>query len=635
MSTVEAVVLSERAATRGRLALAAMALCAVTIWVLQHPYGGVVHDSTLYALFALTRVHPDLASDIFLRFGSQDSYTLFTPLYTAAIAEFGLERAAALLTLIFQCGLLLGAWALGRRFMPPLAATLGVALLLAVPGEYGSADFFHIIEGFLTPRLPAEALVVGGLAAGLSQRYWTAAFCVAAAMTLHPIIGCAGAAMLILTFVGARHPKLLAAAGAVALLAAVATVMAVTPLGRLQGAWMLTVRSTSGYLFIGGWHTNDWSRIAVPLAILTIGMLNGTAPLLRRVCAAALVMVACGLLITVIFCDLLHVSIFVSAQTWRWLWLADLIAFVLTPAIAADCWRRGDSGRIAILVLLSAWIFRGTPTTLYLLPLAIACAAVPDRWTTHRNWRLIFLGACLLVGLAAVLDLSDRLSYLPARDASVSVLAQRARSVCGDGVMPVMALIGAWLLLRRSESIARVAAVATLAVLTCGALLPLAWGEWTNAHYTPELASRFESWRAAIPARAEVLWPDTPIGSWYLLERPSYWSMHQAAGAIFSQEKALFIQHRTDVVAKAVEKSSLTLALGKASSRNSTSGLAAVPRTAARINLKGMEAACSDPDLSYIVSWMPLAPTPYPPVTVDGRKLNGKLYLYRCADLLH
>lgn len=633
MSTAEAVVLNEQAATRVRLALAAMALCAMTTWLLQHPYAGIAHDSTLYTLFALTRLHPGLASDIFLRFGSQDRYTLFTPLYAATIGAFGLERAASLLTLTFQGGLLLSAWLLGRRFMPPLVTTLGVALLLAVPGEYGSFDMFHLMEGFLTPRLPAEALVVGGLVAGLNQRHWIAAFCVAAAMSLHPIIGCAGAAMLILTFVAPQRPKLLAAASAVALAAAVATVLAVTPLGRLQGAWLFTVRVTSNYLFVGNWHAADWSRISLPLAILTLGVLNSTAPLLRRVCAAGLVMAASGLLITLIFCDLLHVSIFISAQTWRWLWLSNLIAFVLTPAIAEDCWRRGDSGRIAILVLVSAWIFRGTAPSIYFVPLAIACAAVPQPWTTHRNWRLIFLGACVLVGLASALDLTDRFFYLPASNPSAPQLPQRVRAACVDGVIPGALLIGAWLVLRRSESMTRVAAIAAVAAVTCGALLPLAWGEWTYAHYTPELASRFASWRATIPARAEVLWPDTPIGSWYLLERPNYWSPHQAAGAIFSQEKALLMQRRTEVMAKGIAKSSPTMTHDRA--QDSTREPVGVPASVSQISLAGMKVACSDPDLSYIVSWMSLAPTPYPPVTVDGHKLNGKLYLYRCADLLH
>ena len=619
---------------RTSLALTALALCAIAVWILQHPYMGIMHDGTIYTLFALARLHPDqLASDIFLRFGSQDRYTLFTPIYAAAISSLGLEHAASLLTLVSQAALFACAWLLGRRFMPPLAATLGVGLLAAVPGEYGSSDIFHILEGFLTPRLPAEALVVGALVAALSQRHWIAAFCVVAAMSLHPIIGCAGAAMLILTFVAPSRPKLVAVAACVALVVAVAVVMAVSPLGRLAGTWLYTVRVTSSYLFLQDWSSNDWSRIAVPLAILAIGALNGTTVLLRRVCAAGLVMVTCGLLITLIFSDLLHVSIFISAQTWRWLWLANLIAFVLTPGIAEDCWRRSATGRIAIPLLLSAWIFRGTAPTLCLAPLAIACAAVPERWTTHRYWRLLFLGSCAIAGLAVVLDLTDRFGYLPGIDASAPVLPQKLHAIGADGVIPGAVLIAAWLALRHSESTLRAATVTVMATLICGAVLYFGWG-WTNAHYTSEFASRFAQWRAAIPPRAEVLWPDTPLGSWYLLERPNYWSAHQTAGAIFSKDKALLLQRRTDTIAKATAKFHTPPAAMEIGGHSASEALGSLEGPS-RMDLDGMKVACTDSELSYIVSWMPVAPTPYAPVTVDGRKLHGKLYLYRCADLRH
>ena len=50
-------------------------------------------------LQALAHLKPDLLSnDIFLRFGSQDNYTLFSPLYAAVISLLGVEPAASLLT---------------------------------------------------------------------------------------------------------------------------------------------------------------------------------------------------------------------------------------------------------------------------------------------------------------------------------------------------------------------------------------------------------------------------------------------------------------------------------------------------------------------------------------------------------
>src|SRR5215813_3338400 len=74
--------------------------CAfVSVWIVQNPTFGVIHDSQIYLIQALGRLQPDpFAQDIFLRYGSQDSYTVFSPLFAAAIHLFGVENAAAILT---------------------------------------------------------------------------------------------------------------------------------------------------------------------------------------------------------------------------------------------------------------------------------------------------------------------------------------------------------------------------------------------------------------------------------------------------------------------------------------------------------------------------------------------------------
>src|SRR5581483_4939922 len=66
-------------------------LCMVAFWMLQHPYEGLVHDSLLYSLGALARVHPEsLGHDVFLSVGSQDRFTVFSPLAASLIRLIGL-----------------------------------------------------------------------------------------------------------------------------------------------------------------------------------------------------------------------------------------------------------------------------------------------------------------------------------------------------------------------------------------------------------------------------------------------------------------------------------------------------------------------------------------------------------------
>ncbi len=97
-------------------------------------------------------------------------------------------------------------------------------------------------------------------------------------------------------------------------------------------------------------------------------------------------------------------------------------------------------------------------------------------------------------------------------------------------------------------------------MLVCGWLLPFTWVNYTDAYYTPQMASRFAQWRALIPSRAEVMWMENPVGTWTLLDRPSYTSGPQVAGAIFSKEKALLVQRRgAKLVAALIASGLLTI----------------------------------------------------------------------------
>jgi len=598
---------------RQPLALTAMALLALGCWLLQNSFAGISQDSVLYTLFALAKLHPDtLTADVFLRFGSQDRFTIFTPLYAVAIEWFGMEHAAALLLFLSQAALFTFAWLLARRFMAPLDATLGIALLALLPSEYGAGVTFHYLEPYLTPRMPAEALIIGAILAAARERYWTAAACVVAGMVLHPIMAACGAAYLVLTYVVPLRPRLTLGTLAAGFVTALGVVIAIAPVGRLgDKTWLFVVHSTSNYLFVTSWSLSDWSRVSTQLALLAIGCWVGATPLLRRLCAGVLATVVCGLVVTIVYCDLLHVSLFIDLQAWRWIWLVNVLALVLAPAILQACWQRGDGGQVAVLLLATAWVFRDLPADLLIVAIAIAFAGTPTRWNQHGYWRALRLGAFVLLGLAICLDSNDRFSDNPVAGVTRSALLQQVRHVCVDGVIPGALLLVAWVALRRSTATTVQLAVGLAGVVICAWLIPFGWKDFTSAHYTPELASRFAPWRAAIPPRAEVLWPDdNPIGGWYLLDRASYWSGYHLAGAIFSKDKALLVQRRTALMTAAMQS----------------------PK-APHMDLKALLTVCGDPDLKYVVSWVPLAATPYPAITVDFFESNGTLHLFRCADL--
>ncbi len=67
------------------LHVSALSLALVLLWSLTHRYAGLSGDAELYAFQAMARLHSNLATDLYLQFGSQDHYTLFSPLYAAMI----------------------------------------------------------------------------------------------------------------------------------------------------------------------------------------------------------------------------------------------------------------------------------------------------------------------------------------------------------------------------------------------------------------------------------------------------------------------------------------------------------------------------------------------------------------------
>ncbi len=628
-----AVAVSDRTLDRQRLGVAGFVLFVLAAWMLRHPYTGIAHDSVLYTFLALSHLHPQLLqNDLFLRFGSQDQYTLFSPLYAQAIGALGLEHAAALLTLGCQIALYGCAWAFARRFMPARLALLAIALLVALPVDYGADRIFNVTETFLTPRLPAEALTLAGIAAASSSRRVLASVCLLAAMLLHPIIAAAGIAVLLYLSIDSRHRS--AAMGVGAGLVLVSTCLLFLRHGLLERAdaeWLHILRHTSPFLYVSAWSLRDWSRASVPLAVLGVGWYASRDRQVRRMCAAALVTALTGVILSLLYCDLLDTALVSAAQPWRWLWIAAVTATLLAAPIAHECWLRGGAWRAVPLLMVAAAIVRGQPSALALAPLSTLCAAVLVRYESRVPARPVLGAACALLLAAVVMySLAGISNEGPAPRVAAGgwVVGQWLRAQEGNGVWYAAALVALWLACGRARSLA--AACLTIgAGIPCMALLLPASVAWTLTSYPDALRSQLAAWRRQIPPNAEVLWPVAPIGAWYLLERPSYWSLPQEAGDVFSRAKALEVHRRELLVAGAMQVSGLIRGVPASSAGAGTS---AAITLAEQLDARGIARVCSDPQLAYYVSWSHVAPTPFAPITPNRRRPESQLYLYPCAS---
>ncbi len=645
-----------------RLQASALALVVVTTWALCHPYRGIDHDARLYVLQALARLHPGtLGVDVFLRDGSQDRFTILSPLAAAAFRWLGIEPAAALLTFLFQLGIIAAAWALARTVTTAGKAALGVGVLIALPGDYGADRIFACLESFLTPRMAAEALVLAGLAAALRGRMALALASTAAALLLHPLMGLAGAVALLLHRLGRRHPVILAALAIVGIKALVLLAVFMPPGlgGRFDPAWLAWVQARSPYVFLAHWSLGDFTRLAVTLATLGLAWQVLRDARARTLAALAAITTAAGILLTLIACDLLHLALFTQLQPWRWQWLGTVVAALLLPALIAELWNgapagHAANGRAAAWLVIAAWLF--TPTPYALIPAAAALAApryLPRFAPNEVRW--LRAGAVALLLMAVTWRLATNLTFTDAHyaDLTLPLWVRRLASFCHDGAAPIalMALI-AWapralqrrvqlpvddvanaMAPRNVRTLDRSAtAAATAATLSCAAMalglaalgsaatLPYAWRSWTAREFTPADADRFAQFRELIPPAAQVFWPESTLAVWMMLERPSYLSVAQTAGVLFSRPSAAELNRRTRVLGSA--------GIGDAFMTWNTGG------GNLRLTPEQLAAACATQDFDYLVTAtdigiVPLAtaPSAHNAATVST---DNPIRLYRC-----
>lgn len=533
-------------------------LAAAWSYLVLHPYMGITHDTQLYTLLALNHLHPDLyGNDVFVRFGSQDDYTVFTPLFASAIKLLGVEPAAAVLTAASHAALLAAALFLARSILPATHALLALLLLLALHGYYGPQKIFSILETFATPRILAEAAVLAGIAAWLKTWRIASIVLLAFAMLIHPIMGLAGPAFILaFEFWSRRWWKLwlLAPCGlALALIAGLAGLIPANWI--LDPSWRSVVVSRADYVELAAWSADDWGRAATVAATLLAAALSLDSRL-QRVAGAALAATCVLMFATLVGGDVLRISLVLQAQVWRVLWLATVFAVFLLPPFMQRHWSAGPLSSSAVLLTLATWLCPSENLALVISPLAVAAAAAGGRAAlSSRASRLLLGGAWLIFGLSAIDAVAVALLSASAGsfDLAVSPTFSILHAAALGGALPLLVIALLWWLASKATTRSVMFAVVAMTAL----VVPTAMGSmptWASRRFDDELKEAFGSWRNLIPPGSEVMWSadslmsDGPLSAWIVLERPNYISRVQAATALFSRPAAMEIRERARTV---------------------------------------------------------------------------------------
>jgi hypothetical protein len=587
-----------------KFAVLAIALFLATLWLSLHGYHGLTGDGQIYAFQAFARLHPQLAADLYLQNTSQDQFTLFSPAYARCIDWLGLENAARLLTLFFTLWLLAAAWSLVRALTVDCAAAwMAVAFLLIIPGDYGGSGVFQILEPFLTARLPAEALIITALACQMRGMKWLGLVLALGSLLIHPLVALPGLLLVICFWMPVRVGVIVVTGCVFATLctslAAINLTTASQVLTIMDAPWVDVVRERSQFLFLQLWSAPDWGVNALPFITLGLTAVVITDDRIRKLCAAAVLVGAAGLLVALVGGLIGPIAIFVQGQAWRWVWIAGFIGALLVPVTGFKVLHDERCGLLCSLLLVLGWTLPGiygTACVCLALISWLSRARINSRLAPYYEWGPAALGIVVLVCISAKFWMMASPTIHPSGGSLGGIGSHDAFPMRIPAV-----LLG--VLVWRGTRVARMRWVpVTISTMLIGLTIcafPAAFHESRVLGAATDI-HEFAEWENIIPPTSTVLvTPPRDVGAfvWFTLGRPNYLALNQSSGVVFSRATSLEIRRRSEVLLPLMDPDwKILTALAKSDPRRKKEP-ATRPLTS-----QNLIAICADPQLGFVIS---------------------------------
>jgi hypothetical protein len=597
---------SSNPGNQSKITTLALALMPVTLWLLMRGYHGLTGDGQIYAFQALSRIHPQLATDLYLQNTSQDQFTIFSPLYAWIIGLTGLENAARLLTMLFTAWFIAASWIFVRAVADRDAAWLAVASLLIVAGDYGGSDVFRYSEQFLTARLPAEALVVTALACHARGMKRLGLSLAVGTLFVHPLIALPGLLLLICLWLPSRASIMGAIAGLLAVFvvafAAIILPTAAHLLTVMDTAWLEVVRERSQFLFLPLWSVHDWEINTRPFIYLGFTAIVAPDEQIRKLCLAAALVGAAGLGVALIGSLIGPVAILVQGQAWRWVWITAFVGVLLLPVTVLQIWRDDRCGPLCTVLLVSGWTMsavEGTVCASLALILWLMRANIDARVAGYIRWLSVAIGISIV---AWILDASRQIVWPPVSPTGHAPLgADKIREIFGLRITAAAITALVWWAIRRSRTTWVPAFLCVTLLALSIFILPAAFEQSRTFASASDMAE-FADWRNAIPPTSTVIVaPARDVGAfvWFTLERPNYLALDQSAGVVFSRATAVEVRRRSQVLLPIMDPNwKILTGLREAAA----AGRHKIEPTTRPLTVKSLMQVCADPQLGFVIS---------------------------------
>lgn len=566
----------ERIATTLRALTARPGLLFVGLLALNalaRPYQGIDHDAVLYAFQVTNRIEDGRHSaDLYFRYGSQDQYTIFSPVVAPVARLLGVPAAFFLFYLIAKVMFVLGLQRLVVGLVADRAlAVVALVYLVVTPIPFGGVSVFNVNESFLTPRLLAGALVLLALGCLLDRRPLISLALLVVALLFHPVMAFPGvlvwAGWRLTTYLSRKAIAGVLVGGAVGATLFLAIPAAATRfLGHMDADWNDAVRRAAFVNFPADWQFADWLRIGVSFLIVAAGLAFSRGPgdaaprvlvqdEARKLVALIGVVALIGLVVGTAACYLPY-AVLLQGQPYRALWLLEVIKIPVGLLVIVQCWQRGGQMvrllAVALAAYLAVWGHGPMELLIVLLPLPVFLFALrkqPD--AIARAAAASVLTGLLLLELLVLRGKLGGAGNAPPLERWQGLLAWL------DPLVGVA--LGVWLLVVGYRWFAAPWLFAGLALavllgvqITWFALPQSSW--YQAAFHTRDqdvdfIRGYIESrWTEARPPT--VYWPGRPAKNiWFGLGTDSYYEWpNQTAGVMFSRGLAAESMRRTAVV---------------------------------------------------------------------------------------
>jgi hypothetical protein len=567
----------------------------------MHRYKSLSGDAELYAVQAMARIQPWLADDLFLQDVSQDRYTVFSPLYAWCIERVGLRSAALILTLACKLWLFAAAWALARNLTNSRAAFMAVAIIIITAGTYGAFGVFQFAEDWLTARSLAEALVVSAFVLHFYGLRLIALLLGSFALFVHPLMAFPGLLLLACLWCSLRVDIAAIAVGVIAALG-IGIWSTRQPYGSgllmvMDPEWTEVVRERSVFLFLQHWHTGDWCSNARPFLTLTLSAMALNNDRVRKLCIVSMLVGAAGLVVALIASTIGPVAILLQGQAWRWVWITCFVGVLLLPATATAIYADSRGGPLGAVLLIAGWTLPAVGGSAFItlaLLLRLSRERIDSRAAGFMRWTA---GALVIVIAVWTTVKCWSLASTPAAASGQELLSiSRIRSLLGLQVPAVILVSLVYFCIARTRSIVGLTLICLLLGVSAIWMLPSSLMDSQRDGADSEIRA-FADWQSAIPLASNVYVApahNSATFAWFTLQRPSYLSVDQSAGVVFSRAVAMEVKRRSQVLLPLMQPDWRLLTRAHS---NTPSDRPSLPMTSDRLI-----SICRDPQLGFVVA---------------------------------